>query len=96
MYVDRDVQDLVHVDDGREPACREEAWVGDDEERAGYFFAEVQFARADLQRMWRDDILEPQNAGAVNFFRKDGQDRRRLLCLFRKEIEESHKIGSRC
>ena len=29
---DRDVEDLVHVDDGVEPLLREEARVGDDEE----------------------------------------------------------------
>jgi hypothetical protein len=38
---DRDVEHLVHVDDRREPAGREEARVGDDEERAGDLFAEV-------------------------------------------------------
>src|SRR3989338_5294724 len=69
----RNVDDLVHVDDGSKPAGREEARIRDDEKSACDFLAEVEFAGIDAQRVRRDDVLEVENPGFVNLFRQNRQ-----------------------
>src|SRR3989344_718074 len=95
VHEDRDVDDLVHVDDGCEPPRREEARVRNDEECAGYFFTQVELTRVYLECVRGDDILQVQYARLINLFGQDRQNVRSRGRFFyeRKKIAEAHRIA---
>src|SRR3989344_4759218 len=57
VYEYGNIDDLVHVDDGCEPARGKEARVRDDEEGSGYLFTEIELSGIDTKRVRRDDVL---------------------------------------
>ncbi len=76
-----DVEDLVQVDDGREPALVQEARIGDDEKSTADLLAQVELLRADFEGRRSYDILQFQDAGLIYLFRQDGDYWRSLFFL---------------
>ena len=92
---DGNVEHPVHVDDRREPAVGEEARIRHHEECARDLLAQVEFARSDLERERRDDVLQLENALLVDLLGQDGRDgaRRSFLILRNREVPYDCLLG---
>src|SRR3989344_128536 len=78
MNKNRDIEDLVHVDNRREPSLVKKAWVRDYEKAAQNLLTQINFSRCNLECRGGDYIFELQYSGLENLMRQNWRGNRFL------------------